>query len=184
MECLQCGISFSPKRPKGVLCSRECAAIYNHDHRPVYSIEERLWAKTQKSDTCWVWIGAHLISGYGHMTINKKRVTVHRLSWEVHNGPIPIGMEILHRCDNPPCIRPDHLFIGTNQDNVDDMVSKKRHTYGDRNGHAVFTDDQAREILYLLRTKQATGRQIAQQYGVDETTISKMRLGITWKHLH
>ena len=95
---------------------------------------------------CFVWKGTSSPDGYGYKRVNKKRVRLHRWAWEWANGPIPEGMHVLHKCDNPPCVNPDHLFIGTNGDNVRDCVSKGRHRNGEtgkthcKNGHP-FNDD-------------------------------------------
>jgi len=80
-------------------------------------------------DACWEWNGPRDYHGYGRKTVNRKTVRLHRLAWEWANGPIPPGMFICHRCDNPPCVNPAHLFLGTNLDNVRDMIAKKRHRF-------------------------------------------------------
>jgi len=92
------------------------------------TVEERFWAKVDKTDSCWVWTGATLRRGYGQIRIPvKKAKQAHRLSWEIHNGPIPDGMLVCHKCDNPPCVNPAHLFLGTQSDNNKDCVRKGRH---------------------------------------------------------
>lgn len=100
------------------------------------TIENRFWEKVNKNSStlechagiglCWIWTGAHLKDGYGEIFFNGQIVLAHRTSWELHYGVIPKEMQVLHRCDNPPCVRPDHLFLGTNHDNVLDSVSKGR----------------------------------------------------------
>lgn len=107
---------------------------HNQSHYPMASLEERFWARVRKTESCWVWKGATCgPSGYGRIARGrrgefhkKNSALVHRLSWELHNGPIPEGLLVLHRCDNPPCIRPDHLFLGTAKDNSDDKCAKGR----------------------------------------------------------
>lgn len=81
---------------------------------------------------CLLWTGAADQNGYGVITVNRKPVGAHRVSWSLANGPIPGGLHILHRCDTPPCINPDHLFLGTPADNVADMIRKQRHRFGRR----------------------------------------------------
>lgn len=90
------------------------------------TLEERFWAKVEKTDGCWLWTAALSTTGYGRIGVGKKMAYTHRLSWEMHNGPIPPGMHICHHCDNPKCVRPDHLFLGTRTDNMRDMWRKGR----------------------------------------------------------
>lgn len=94
---------------------------------------------------CWVWKGARGGKGYGSKMIRGKAYRTHRLAWEWVNGPIPDGMMVLHRCDNPPCCNPNHLFIGTNTDNMRDMVAKGRGSFPTHcpNGHE-FTKENSR----------------------------------------
>ena len=88
---------------------------------------ERFWANVDKSDTCWEWTGYFHPYGYGVLYVEGKNILAHRLSWELENGSIPEGMQVLHHCDNPPCVRHDHLFLGTQADNIEDMCEKGRH---------------------------------------------------------
>lgn len=86
-----------------------------------------IWSRVEKTNGCWLWLGARMgRDGYGHMRVKHSNRTIHRLVWELTNGPIPEGKFILHKCDTRPCCRPDHLFIGTARDNVRDMVAKGR----------------------------------------------------------
>jgi hypothetical protein len=94
------------------------------------SIRLRLAERSEPQGDCIVWTGSRKGgNGYGQMCISYKNHMVHRLAWEVAHGPIPPGLCVLHRCDNPPCIRPDHLFLGTHQENMADMVVKQRGRY-------------------------------------------------------
>lgn len=99
---------------------------------------ERFWARVKKSDGCWEWTGGVDTPGYGMLRIpgprtSHKKVRASRYSWELHNGPIPEGMCILHKCDNPACVNPDHLWIGTQSENMLDMHSKKRQLMSRKN---------------------------------------------------
>jgi hypothetical protein len=97
------------------------------------SVEERFWDNVQKGEGCWEWIGTKCLSGYGRIKTNYKRISAHRFMWELRNGPIPKlensyhGICVLHRCDNPSCVNPDHLFLGTNRDNSIDRDKKGRN---------------------------------------------------------
>ncbi|MEY9995875.1 hypothetical protein ABIE67_007907 [Streptomyces sp. V4I8] len=99
---------------------------------PQGSAEERFWRYVDKTGECWTWTGGHSNDGYGRFFISEGEgnVAAHRFSYQLHNGEIPDGLIICHRCDNPPCVRPDHLFVGTHLDNVRDMFSKGRNVSG------------------------------------------------------
>lgn len=88
--------------------------------------QERFWSKVQKGEGCWEWQGRRFPFGYGAFYLEGQWNGAHRASWRVHFGEIPDGLWVLHRCDNPPCVRPDHLFLGTHLDNVRDMCRKGR----------------------------------------------------------
>lgn len=100
-------------------------------------IAERFWPRVEKrdADECWEWKGSRLQKGYGTMPCwpFKRPALAHRVSWEIHNGNIPDGLIVCHRCDNPPCVNPAHLFLGSHQDNLRDMVKKGRQVLGDGN---------------------------------------------------
>ena len=90
--------------------------------------EERFWTRVvgDLATGCWLWTGPRFREGYGSLSYGPLRIRAHRFSWELHVGPIPEGLVVCHRCDNPPCVRPDHLFLGTQSDNLHDAVAKGR----------------------------------------------------------
>lgn len=122
---------------------------------------------------CWVYTGARNSKGYGEFMIKCKLWKTHRLSYEYHCEPIPEGMLVLHTCDNPPCCNPDHLFIGTNQDNMDDKVNKNRQArnYGITNSFAVLSEDQVNDI----RNSSESSIDLAHKYKVSRWTITRAR---------
>jgi hypothetical protein len=146
------------------------------------TIVERFWPKVAKNeDGCWEWTAYCRPGGYGRLNIGRQSQSrdAHRISWELHFGPIPAGMSVLHRCDNPPCVRPDHLFLGTQTDNLADMTAKGRRRWGishhggpkgEANHNAKLTRDQ----VLAIRERRENGagvRQLAREYGVDHHSI-------------
>jgi hypothetical protein len=127
---------------------------------------------------CLLWSGA-TSEGYGVLRIARKKVFTHRLSWELANGPIPTEMHILHRCDVPACVNPDHLFLGTNADNVADMVSKKRHSEGERNGRAKINRADALAVSAMLDAGEK-GAAVALALGIPSRTVSQIKTGYSW----
>lgn len=95
-----------------------------------YNVLERFWSKVQKTDSCWLWKGAKNQFGYGFFRLGSRNEVAHRVSYNWIKGEIPSGLLVLHTCDNPSCVNPDHLFIGTHSDNMRDMYRKKRHKGG------------------------------------------------------
>jgi hypothetical protein len=121
-------------------------------------------------DGCWGWKGSTTEKGYGRLS-NVSRaqryVRAHRVSWELTYGPVPAGLYVLHRCDNPACTRPDHLFLGSIADNQADMAKKAR-------GTQKLTAEQVREIRASYASGLWTQRELARQFGVGQTCISKI----------
>jgi hypothetical protein len=118
------------------------------------TLEERFWNKVCKGEEgndCWVWLGTKTARGYGKIYDGEKMEYAHRLSWKLVNGSISDEMEVCHTCDNPMCVNPVHLFIGSHLENVRDMVAKDRGNRGERHGHAKLTDEQVKFIRRLAR---------------------------------
>lgn len=148
-------------------------------------LEERYWAKVNKTEGalqgCWEWTGA-IRNGYGVIGLGGRGAGVvgaHRLSWEWHHGPIPEDLWVLHRCDNRRCVRPDHLFLGTNADNHADMWSKGR---GYVHPTAKLQPDDVRAIRAALAAG-VSQNELARRYGVWPGQIWNIAHGITWKHV-
>ena len=133
---------------------------------------------------CWLWAGSVNNSGYGMFCREQgKAGSAHRISYEIFCEPIPEGLHILHRCDNRVCVNPEHLFFGTNQDNIADMVQKGRQRVlkGEEIGNSKLTEKQVREIF--AQRGQKPQRAIAVEYGVARQTIKDILKGKTWKHI-
>jgi len=129
---------------------------------------------------CLVWGKYTAKNGYGQLGIHSKAMQAHRLAWTLANGPIPPGLKVLHRCDNPPCCNPDHLFLGTQADNVADMVAKNRNVYGERQNSSKLTSDQVITIRARYAQGGTTHKSLAIKYGVNPTTIGCVVRGQTW----
>lgn len=129
---------------------------------------------------CWVWLGGLNHGGYGQINMpgNKQR-RAHCLSYEIHNGPIPEGLEVRHSCDLRCCINPEHLLVGTRQQNIDDAILRNRFVRGERRKDSKLTDAEA-AIIKLDTRSQCL---IAAEYGIDPSVVCRIRRGKTWKHV-
>lgn len=154
--------------------------------------ELRFWLSVATSkDSCWTWCASLSTNGYGRIRYGGKAMAAHRVSWLMHYGTIPDGMLVCHKCDNPVCVRPDHLFLGTHQDNMDDMVAKGRAKgewqgvicLGEHNGQSKLTDRKVRFIRRAWKMGKFTQRQLATRVGVDPSLISYVVRRKTWKHV-
>jgi len=134
---------------------------------------------------CHIW-DSHLgIGGYGQVWFKRKIHRVHRLMYEFKKGPIPEGMVICHTCDTPSCVNPDHLFLGTQKDNIQDCINKGRNGKGYRGhnaGTAKLTEEQVSEIRSLLK-EGVMHRKIAEEFGVVRRTVGDINTGRSWRWL-
>lgn len=172
---------------------------------------ERFWSKVNKSEErCWLWQGTMLKQGYGCFKIAGKMYKAHRVAYVYAKGPIPVGLVLCHTCDNPRCVRPDHLFPGTYKDNMQDAARKGRMATGDRSGarlhpesrvkrdrhwchlnperqrgernhHAKLTSAQVQEIRARYAAGNVSQFALAEAYHVAQTTISAIVRGSNWK---
>jgi DNA-binding CsgD family transcriptional regulator len=155
------------------------------------SVLARFWPKVDKAGDCWVWTAADDNFGYGHFSMPdtsgaSSLQLAHRVSWIIANGPIPDGMCVLHTCDNPPCVNPAHLFLGTQSDNAHDRDSKGRtvaaHHFGEANGCAKLTKGDVIEIRHAY-IEGETQRSIADRYGLTQSGIQSVVTGRVWGHV-
>jgi len=171
-------------RGHGKLCSRKCRTLAKFKPQ-----EDRFWAKVNKDGPipahrpdlgpCWIWTAASSGGKWKYGTIgvdgSERNEPAHRVSWRIHNGPVPEGMKVLHRCDNPSCVRPDHLFLGTLKDNTQDMIAKERQS-------AKLTKEQVLAMRSHYESGGITQKQLATEYGVSHQLVWLIMARRVWKH--
>lgn len=154
-------------------------SIYN------ISIQAKFWSKVdvREFNECWEWQGAKFPSGYGVFTVNKN-FRAHRLSWEIANNQlIPEGMFVLHYCDNPSCVNFNHLFIGTHQDNMKDMMNKNRQNDGEDRWCAKLIEEEVIDIRIKYASGFYTQKDLAKIYNTTQSNISDIILNKIWKNI-
>lgn len=171
-------------------CQCGCGGLaknrFINGHNKRKNAEQRFWEKVDKRGPgdCWEWQGYHG-GRYGSVSVTHNGDTrttgSHRFSHELHNGPIPEGMYVCHSCDNPPCVNPAHLFLGTNADNLEDMVRKGRSLAGSKNKNARLAENDIRDIRGSYRMRK--GPELAKKYGVADCTIRDIVRGRRWRHV-
>lgn len=161
--------------------------IYNvaMKKRRLQTIEQRLNTYIDKTNTCWLWIQDVYKYGYGKLSVGRgKQVRAHRYMYEKYKGKIPDGMNVLHTCDTPRCCNPDHLFLGTQIDNMRDASEKNRigykTFYGATNPNSKITEKQVEEIKELYKSGKFYQREIGEKYNMSQASISKILLGLTY----
>jgi hypothetical protein len=146
-------------------------------------VRDRFMSHVCISDTtkCWEWTGHIAAKGYGYFRIDNKMVRTNRASYTIFTGHIADGLWVLHHCDNRKCVNPDHLFLGTQHDNILDMEAKKRsrHLSGESHGRAKLTAEQVAEIRKAHSDGQSI-RSLGRQYGVAKTSIARIVHGKGW----
>ena len=165
------------------------------------SVKSRFWPKVRRGTKCWEWIAARQPHPrgkgftYGIFWVGDRKagtgkmIQAHRVAWELTKGPAPAGMKVLHKCDNPACVRPSHLFLGTQKDNMADMVAKgrKNAARGERHGSAKLTQVQVEQIRKRYvpgrgESNKGNAAVLAVEYGVSHGTITDV-VTRAWKHL-
>lgn len=130
---------------------------------------------------CWLWTGVIGKNGYGRMRIGPAKLRfAHRISYQEHVGQIPTGLYVLHKCDNPMCVNPDHLFLGTISENNKDSAKKGRTLKGEDHQNHKLTED----IIRAIRESSNSTRSLSKKYGVARRTIDKVRHRVTWRHIY
>ena len=183
VKCQNCDKKFnkylgnynqSMKYGWGTFCSKRCSGIYGNKNRQKKSPEKRFWKFVRKTKNCWIWIGGKA-NGYGYFWLNGKQCKATRVSWEFHFESIPPEVEVMHKCDNPSCVNPDHLCLGTHQENMTDMKNKGRAGFvrrvGSSSPSSKLTDEQVEEIRQRVVSGE-THESVAKDYPVGKTTVT------------
>lgn len=192
--CEHCRGEFTrkPSHP-GRFCSYRCRYAhaplepFKTRNRAVMPLAGRFWQKVLESEGCWIWAGSKYRNGYGRVGAGRKgqgHLLAHRVSWTLHFGPIPSGLCVCHHCDNPPCVRPDHLFLGSVRDNAADRDAKGRWhtTVGEARTTAKLSDDRVRE-LRRRRDDGQTMQNLATEFGVSYSTVNAIVHRRKWAHV-
>jgi hypothetical protein len=179
MSCKRCGGRLTGRRNR-VYCSREC-----QEKRGVSDPVSRFWAKVQKTDTCWLWMGHLNEDGYGKFGVkSSESYLAHRYSYQLAFGAA--SQYVLHTCDNPACVNPDHLFTGSQADNMRDASAKGRlagRSIGEKHPRAKLTAGMVREIRAQHQSGTVSGADMARRYGVTKEAIYAVLQRKTWGHL-
>ncbi len=134
-------------------------------------------------DDCWPWTRDTDKDGYGKLQVKKRPVPAHRLAYQIFRGEVPDGLFVCHECDNPTCVNPRHLFLGTSRHNIDDMVAKRRTLVGERNHQAKLTEAAVVEIRRRCVVGGESMRAIGRAYGVSLAVIRRIVNGQAWRHV-
>ena len=170
------------RTPPRIPC-KEVASMPYYGRTPI-TAEQRFWNCVDTStgpDSCWIWTG-NIVRRYGQISYGGKMWRAHRLSYLLHHGSIPENVLVLHNCpdgDNPLCVNPRHLWLGTNADNTQDAANKNRMAYGERSPMAKISTEDARAIFMLCGTMSQ--QKIADLFGINQAAVSSIHLRQTWR---
>ena len=142
---------------------------------------KRFWSYVLKTETCWLWQRKLNNKGYGQFCVDGRLVSTHRVAWELTHGAIPDGLFVLHRCDVKKCVRPEHLFLGNQTDNMIDWATKNNWK-GERTPGAKLTSDSVAAIRELIQLGMPQ-RAIARQFNISQPTVSAVATGGRWSHI-
>jgi hypothetical protein len=164
---------YVAKTPPPYRCSRKCQ----------FAIHVRFWDRVKKADGCWLWTGKINHNGYGSLQVNYSWRLAHRVAWALVNGPIPKGLNACHKCDNPRCVNPAHLFLGTAADNVRDAKQKGRVCCGEAHCFARLDNKRVRAIRKIYASGEQDQYELADHFGVAVMTINRVVNWKSWCHV-
>jgi len=200
--CVTCGNEFNWYRAKGQseprVCSNKCRGGlvkewqsphgFSWKNIPQEQMKKQLKIcfdeRVEKTETCWIWTGSKRPDGYGvfHAGGKTNATSAHRLSWKLYHGEIPEGLVLRHMCDNPICVNPDHLKLGTLKDNSTDRILAGNSCPGSKNSKAKLDEEKVKEIKNLIQIG-LSGAEIGRRFGVTRTCINAIKNSRTWKHV-
>lgn len=153
--------------------------IYNRILKP---LKPRFEKSIGNRDNCWEWVGGTSVLGYGHFFMKGKLEQAHRASWKIYKNKIPKGLCVLHKCDNRKCVNPKHLWLGTQKDNIKDMIKKGRDkkASSDRNGGAKLNWNQVDEIRKIRKEEGTYYKDLAKMFNVHYATIKRIITKKSW----
>lgn len=142
----------------------------------------RFESKIDKTGDCHLWLAATWSKGYGQFTLNGKNHRAHRVSYQNYNGDVG-DKQVLHSCDNPRCVNPEHLYLGTNQENRTESYDKGRGNTGSKNGNAVLDEQKVSEIRRLWRTGDYTKAELSRKFKISPSVMGGLVKGKGWAHV-
>lgn len=147
------------------------------------TLSERFFIYVKKTDNCWLWIGYRDRNGYGKLNYQGGPQLASRISWLLHHGSIPEGLCVCHKCDNPQCVNPEHLFVGTHADNMQDMTEKGRAKKRGLKGEELHQSKLTEETVRMIRSNEESDAVIAKKLGISRVTVYDIRKRRSWAHL-
>jgi hypothetical protein len=181
-HCRQPANVLTKNKSRARFCSPECHKQQLFGKSLSERIEDSIERVTESG--CWIWVKKTMPFGYGVIGFRYQRKLAHRASWEAFRGPIPRGMHVLHRCNIPQCVNPDHLYLGTSIENCRDRIAINTQfrippMHGERSPHAKVTDD----IVLEIRRSKETCAALAARFSISDANVSAIRSHLTWKHV-
>jgi hypothetical protein len=143
--------------------------------------KQRFWAKVNKTADCWLWTDKPKANGYGRLMVNGRAVSAHRYSWTLHYGAIPLGQVVRHRCDTPRCVRPEHLELGSQADNVADMVARKRTAVGERASRSRLSESQVAALRAFTWHDLLTYAELAPLFDITPSSMGDVMQHKSWR---